>query len=283
MSGLDSTQLIDVGEGITLGVARTGSGPSVLLIGGLGMPSIAWTVSGIPAALEAAGFEVIMVNTRGIEPSSTPPAPYSVDDLAGDIERLLDVLGIEAVRVVAYSMGCYVTQALHRRMPQLITAATLLAGMQSSPIGRIVNEMELGLLARYGEIPPEVMVFEQLMTTLPTSILQDPGSINGWHQALTTGTTVVAGSGLHGQLRASYDWMMAGEPTPEHLADMTFPALVVAFEHDLFFPPTTSRAAAALMPDAVFVQLDDHAHGGLITGHDGQCAKLVSDYLTSYR
>lgn len=276
----DGMDVIDVGDGIELGVTREGSGPPVLLVGGLGMPAMAWTIGGVTEALVDAGFEVITYHARGIAPSSAPPPPYTVDDLAGDALRLLDRLGIDRVHVVAYSMGCYVTQALLRAAPGRVIASVFLAGMQSSPIGLLVNEMELGLIERLGEIPPEVMIFEQLTTTLHTGALQDPDTVRGWRMAFAAGTDLwTSQDGLHGQLTASHEWMLAGEPTPEHLAAIDVPALVIAYEHDLFFPPKTSQQAAALIPDSEFLQIDGVAHGGLMTAQDRACAAAITRFM----
>ena len=53
-------------------------GDPVVLIGGCGQPALAWQVGVVPA-LVAAGYRVVTFDNRGVAPSSSPPAPYSVD------------------------------------------------------------------------------------------------------------------------------------------------------------------------------------------------------------
>ena len=83
---------IDIGNGVTLGVERAGSGPAVLLVGGLGQPAGVWEFTGVSGALVEAGFEVISYSARGVAPSSAPEPPYTVDDLAFDAQCLLQTL-----------------------------------------------------------------------------------------------------------------------------------------------------------------------------------------------
>ena len=267
---------ITLANGTVLGVTKVGEGPVVLLNGGLGMPSMVWDICGLAPALADAGFTVISYNARGLAPSSAPPSPYSVADLADDAAALLDHFGVNDALVVGYSMGCYTTQAMLRSRPELVTAAVLFAGLQPSPIGALVGEMELSLIEQIGEIPRAVLVFEQLMTTLHTTLLQDPATVSGWRDMLSGSDGGWASpDGFTGQLAASYEWIKSGAPVPEHLAAIDVPTLVLAFEHDRFFPPELSRATAALIPGSAFVQIDGAGHGGLFTGPGDSVERIV--------
>ncbi|OBK19355.1 hydrolase [Mycobacterium asiaticum] len=270
--------------GVELSVQRSGEGPTVLLIGGLGMPSITWTICGLPETLVDAGFQVIAYNARGMAPSSAPPAPYSVSDLAVDAAAILDHFEVEQAIVIGYSMGCYVSQTLLRTRPDLVRALVLFAGLQPSPVGAMVGEMELGLIERYGELPREVLVFEQLLTTLHLPMLQDPATVRGWQQALSAGyeSGWAGQEGFKGQLTASQQWITSGEPTREHLAAIDVPTLVLAFEHDLFFPPALCETTARLIPGAQFARIDGAGHGGIFTA-PGDSVARITDFCRAQR
>jgi 3-oxoadipate enol-lactonase len=143
--------------------------------------------------------------------------------------------------------------------------------------------MELGLIERYGELPREVLVFEQLLTTLHVPMLQDPATVKGWRQALSAGyESAWAGpDGFKGQLMASQQWIVAGEPTAEHLGAIVVPTLVLAFEYDLFFPPALCEAAARLIPTAEYARIDGAGHGGLFTG-PGDSAARITEFCRSH-
>ena len=81
--------------------------------------------------------------------------------------------------------------------------------------------------------------------------------------------------GLMGNLRASYDWITAGEPTSDRLSAIDIPTLVLAFEHDLFFPPAGCRAAAEQIPDARFAVVEGVGHGGFFTGQTDVVTRVV--------
>lgn len=280
----DGFEFVIAEPGVELAVQRSGDGPTVLLVGGLGMPSITWDICGLPRSLVDAGFQVIAYNTRGMSPSSAPGAPYSVADLAGDAAAILDHFQVGQATVIGYSMGCYTAQTLLRSRPDLVRALVLFAGLQPSPVGAMVGEMELGLIERYGELPREVLVFEQLLTTLHPPMLQDPAMVKGWHQALSAGydSGWARPEGFKGQLTASQRWITAGEPLPEYLRAIDVPTLVLAFEYDLFFPPALCEATARLIPGAEFVQIDGAGHGGIFTGPGDSLAR-ITEFCCAHR
>src|SRR5580704_3522466 len=76
----------------------------VVLVCGCGQPALAWQIGIVPAFVRA-GYRVVTFDNRGVAPSSSPPAPYSVADLVADTLALLDHLGIASARFVGHSMG----------------------------------------------------------------------------------------------------------------------------------------------------------------------------------
>src|SRR6266516_1106926 len=99
-------------NGVSIAYEMTGDGEPVVL--GCGQPAIAWQLEQVPA-LVAAGYQVVTFDNRGMAPSSSPPAPYSIDDMVGDTLGLIDHLGLGPVRMAGYSMGGWVaeTMAIH--------------------------------------------------------------------------------------------------------------------------------------------------------------------------
>ncbi len=101
---------------MTLSVTDTGEGPPVLLAHGL-TATRRYVVMG-STALERAGHRVITYDARGHGVSSPAPAPadYRYQDLAGDMEAVLDAAGIERAVFAGASMGAHTLLwlALHR-------------------------------------------------------------------------------------------------------------------------------------------------------------------------
>jgi len=99
--------------------------PAVVLIHGLGGDAQFWSVE--QAAL-AARFRVLAVDMRGSGLSPGCVDGVCIDDLARDVESILDEAGIASAHVVGFSMGGVVTQALActapHRVERLVLAAT---------------------------------------------------------------------------------------------------------------------------------------------------------------
>lgn len=270
-----------LGTGVEVGVSCTGSGPTVLLLGGLGMPAIVWEMSGLVEQLVSAGFQVVFYNARGIPPSSAPPAPYSVGDLADDALGVLDQLDTSSdVIVVGYSLGTFTAQELLKKRPDVFRAAVLIAGLNPSPILELVDSMELELIEATGSLPRLVSTFELLMTTLPAVALQDENLVNGWQSVLSDDSNRwTSVDGLRGQLAASQQWSMDSQRHQEELDAIAVPVLSIAFEHDLFFPPSNERAAAERISGCEFVVVEGAAHGGLST-HPTVPVRSIVDFCT---
>lgn len=273
-------ELVDVGDDVRIWASSRGDGPAVLLSAGLGMPAQTWTFSGLPDALVGAGFRVIVYSARGVAPSSAPPAPYSVHDIAADAAEVLDHYGVDEAILVGYSMGCYISQALLDVWGGAVRGLAMVGGLRSSTIGRVVNEMELELIERLGHIPDSVSLFEQLMTIPSASILRDDAQVANWRSMLggTAGDVWTSVDGQHGQTRASYDWMRAGEPTAERLAAISCPTLAVGFGDDLFFPAPQSEEAASHIPDSQWLLVDGVGHGGLIFDPERRATVAVTEF-----
>jgi len=97
----------------------------LLLIAGCGQPAFAWHV-GIGPLLAAAGYRVITFDNRGVAPSSSPAAPYTVDQMVGDALGLLDHLAIPVARIAGHSMGGWIAETIAARHPERVRAAALL-------------------------------------------------------------------------------------------------------------------------------------------------------------
>lgn len=90
-------------------------GPAVLLHHGFAADTVAnWTRPGVVRVLAATGRRVVSIDARGHGESDKPhdPKAYGGNAMVRDVQALLDHLGIDAVDVVGYSMGSFVSAAL---------------------------------------------------------------------------------------------------------------------------------------------------------------------------
>lgn len=109
-----------------------GAGPPLLLVHGL---MVTGEMFDPVVDHFAARHRVIVPDLRGHGRSRALPPPYAVSDLARDLTRLLDHLGVESTAVLGYSHGGTVAQQLAVEEPgrcrQLVLACTYAYNMAS--------------------------------------------------------------------------------------------------------------------------------------------------------
>ena len=144
----------------------------VVLIAGCGQPALAWQVGVVPA-LVAAGYRVVIYDNRGVAPSSSPPAPYSVDAMVDDALGLLDHLRLADPFIVGHSMGGWIAETIAARHPERVRAAAFL-GSCNPPTSweKAITTVERDLARLDYDLPPLFYATETLRY-LPNKDLQD--------------------------------------------------------------------------------------------------------------
>lgn len=109
-------------NGVTLNVVEQGEGPAVLFVHGFPDGWRGWRRQ--MAAVAAAGYRAISVDTRGYGESSKPedPALYSVFYFVGDLVGILDKRGIERATLVGHDFGATVSWNAAMMRPDLFDA-----------------------------------------------------------------------------------------------------------------------------------------------------------------
>jgi pimeloyl-ACP methyl ester carboxylesterase len=261
-------------DDVTIDYQVRGEGEPVVLICGCGQPAVAWDL-GVAPGLIAAGFQVVTFDNRGVAPSTSPPAPYSIDQMVGDTLGLLDHLGMGAARLAGYSMGGWVAEAICARHPQRVVAAALM-GSCNVPTSweKAITSVEL-TIARTGVELPRLFYATETLRYLPNSDLQDDAVVDAW-LSMIGDMEVWPNPGREGQYAAC----MALSLDTERMKvwpELTVPVLVVAFEHDVDSPPARARQAAAQIAGARITEIAGASHLGPMTH-----ASAVADELVSF-
>jgi pimeloyl-ACP methyl ester carboxylesterase len=148
-------QYFDAG-GVRLRYVEQGSGEPVVLVHGFSNRLEIWSTTGIMPDL-AGDHHVIAFDLRGHGKSGKPhdPARYG-REMALDIVRLLDHLGLRRAHIVGYSLGAALTAQLLTLYPERFLSATLIAGAgrfdwDSAKIRQadtVANELEHDCISR---------------------------------------------------------------------------------------------------------------------------------------
>lgn len=263
-------------DDVTLSYDIVGDGEPLLLIAGCGQPAAAFQL-GLAPVLARAGHRVILFDNRGVPPSSLPPAPYSVTQMAGDALGLLDHLGIgDPVRIAGHSLGGWIAETLVIDHPERVRAAALM-GSANRPTSweKAITTVERDLAASGVQLPPLHYALETLRY-LPYHDLQDDAVVDGWLE-LVGDLEEWPNPGRLGQYEAALAWSTDPVRTTAW-PSITIPCLVVAFEYDIDSPPARAQEAAEAIPGAAYIEIAGASHLGFLT-HSRPVAEALIDYF----
>jgi len=264
-------------DGVSIAYEVTGEGEPVVLVCGCGQPAIAWQLEQVPA-LTAAGYQVVTFDNRGVAPSSSPPAPYSIDDMVRDTLGLIDHLGLGPLRIAGYSMGGWVAETMAIRHADRVRGAVFIGSCNvATAWEKAITTVERDL-ARAGHDLPPLFFATETLRYLPNHELQDDTVVDTW-LALIGDQEPWPNPGRLGQYEACLAWSNDLERT-RAWPSISVPCLVLSFEHDVDSPPARAREAAATIPGARFVEIPGASHLGVFTHGQAVAAALV-DFFTS--
>lgn len=242
------TQFLQLSEG-RIAFDRTGSGPMVLLVPGMGELRSSYRF--LSPRLVSAGFTVVTCDLRGHGESSASFASYGDADTAGDISALLEHLGKPAV-VAGNSMaaGAAVIAAADR--PDLVAGLVLIGPFVRNPPNQ---SAAVGLAFRILMAKPwAARVWGMYLPNLYAG--RRPADFNDYRK------DVVAAIRRPGYGKSfSLTTRTTHAPAEAALARVSAPTLVIMGEKDPDFKDPASEAqwvAAAL--DGSVVMVPDTGH-----------------------
>ena len=220
-------------------------GHTLTMIRGLGSDLLAWFPQ-IPDLSKH--FRVVAFDNRGAGRSGKPDAPYSMKQMADDVNGLLDVLHLQRTALLGISMGGMIAQefAIHHpeKLNCLILGCTTFGGPESVPP------------------PPEVLnaILAGPDADAKTRLLQQ--------QALFSDDTIAN----HRDVIAAYRTAKNQFPIPQfalalqadaigrhdaasRLGQIQAPTLVMTGTEDRLIPPGNSRLIAARIPGSILKEL----------------------------
>ncbi|MCB0124884.1 MAG: alpha/beta hydrolase [Caldilineaceae bacterium] len=215
-------------DGARLWYATYGSGfPVILLHGGLGH-SGNWGYQ-VPALVDA-GYQVVLIDSRGHGRSTRDERPFRYDLMASDVAAVMDTLQLERAAFVGWSDGAVIALSLAMDAPSRV-AGLLFFGCNVDESGtkEFVFTPTLGrCLTRhqkdYAQLSSTPDQFQQLMDDV--SAMQ--------------------------QTQPNY--------TAEQLARVSVTVTVVHSEHDEFIKREHAEYLATTIPNADFVYLPEVSH-----------------------
>ena len=226
-------------------VIDQGKGPAVLLIHAFPLNRTMWEpqfASLIPH------FRVIAPDIRGFG-ESQPPSPWTMEEIADDLNDLLNRLSIESCAVAGVSMGGYIALPFWSKYPQRIRQLVLAntrarADNEKEKAAR--NEMIAAIQQNGAAILPDRMLPRLLKPNSPEAVVTVVRKMIENVNPLAATHAVIA-------MRDRFDFSSA-------LHRISCPTLVVTGEEDAIIRADDSRALADSIPGSQFVQVPHSGH-----------------------
>ena len=206
-------------NGIELAYERHGVGTPLVLLHGYPLDHTIWEP--VVLLLEK-DFDMILPDLRGFGGSAASPTPYLLNDLADDIARLLDQLGIKKAVIAGHSMGGYVALAFAHSHPE----RTLALGLVSSQAAADTPERKLGRFQLAVRV--EANGVGEVVDSMP-ALLTGDATLQIWLKELILRQSP---AGVAGALRA-----MAERPDASpFLLQFDFPVIIIHGQADKIIP-----------------------------------------------
>ena len=225
-------------NGIELAYERLGTGTPLVLLHGYPLDHTIWEP--IVPLLEK-DFDMILPDLRGFGGSAASPTPYLLNDLADDIARLLDQLGIKKAVIAGHSMGGYVALAFAHSHPE----RTLALGLVSSQAAADAPECKAGRFQLAERVETDGV--GEVADSMPALLTEDT-TLQTWLKKLILRQSP---AGVAGALRA-----MAERPdaTP-FLPQFDFPVIIIHGRADKIIPIERAVVLLALTKGGVLDEL----------------------------
>lgn len=244
-----------------------GSGEAVLLVNALGSDLSIWDDYVRP--LVDNGYRVIRCDTRGNGDSPVPLGPYSLADLGGDLEAVLDRHGVESAHVVGISLGAMTGLWLARHRPRRVRR--LVACCTSARPGNPQLWRTRAAQARAEGMAAIATASVQRWFT-PEFAAAHPMFVAG--KRSLTADTPAEGYAACCEALAEIDLL-------DELPAITAPTLVLSTAQDPAFPPDDGKAIADRIPGARFRTIDNAAHLGTVE-QPGSFLTAIADHLQEF-
>jgi len=260
---------------------KTGSGPVVLLLHGLGCDHTTWA----PVIEKlATRYTVIAPDFLGHGESDKPRADYSLGGYANGMRDLLTLLGIDKVTVVGHSFGGGVAMQFAYQFPERTERMVLVAsgglGREVTPAIRAVTlpgfHQAIGVVTMPGIRHLTKAALNQLARTTPAArdLAEVAGIIESWKDPRARRATrhlVRNVVDLRGQIVTMRDRAYL----TEHM-----PMCVIWGTHDAVIPVRHAAVASEIAPTATVEVITNAGHFPH-KDHPERFVKIINDFIRS--
>jgi pimeloyl-ACP methyl ester carboxylesterase len=230
-------------NGVRLYYEVRGDGPPLTLIEGIGYASWMWFRQ-VDAL--AARHRLVIYDNRGVGRSEGPPVPYSVRDLADDLVRLLDGLGVERTHLLGVSAGGFIAQQFALSYPDRVEKLVLVATAMYGHADRIAMPQETRrLMVPDLSLPPEPRIRKAMSVAFAPGFAEShPEVVDAvLEMRLESPPQPIEAYMRHARANIAFD-------ASAQVASIAAPALVLHGDQDRVIPVDNARDLASRLSNA---------------------------------
>jgi len=238
-------------------IARIGEIVMNFEINGMGQPTT--MISGIASDISSWSLQVpsfalnvmtICLDNRGSGKTDAPDRPYSVEMMANDTIKLLDLIGVETSNLVGFGMGGRIALDMAIRHPSKVKGLVLCStAAKATPSERELLQTTKEVIMSGAERAE--LARKETMLTLSPRFLRDERLTEGAVRLRLARMRGTSDQGFLRQIDAALDY-----DATARLQEVRCPALVVAGSHDRLVPIEHQRAMAERIPGSSFLALE---------------------------
>lgn len=216
-------------------------------------------------------YRTIVWDNRGTGQSEAPEGPYTTQQMAGDLEAVLDDAGVETVHVVGASLGGMIAQQYALDYDRTRSLSVLCTSPGGEEAASIPEDTQAHML----DVPAEYDQAERIRYKMTPAFSDEFWSSNPdvvdriVDQRLQTDPSDQA-----------YKWQAAAAvafDVSTRLTEIDCPTLVLHGTDDMVVPFENGRMLADRVDDARFEPVEDGSHLFFI-----EQADVVTDHLTEF-
>jgi pimeloyl-ACP methyl ester carboxylesterase len=224
---------------------------TVVFVEGLAYGTWMWNWQRDPLSEE---YHTVVLDNRGTGESDTPEGPYTVGEMAGDVEAVLAEADVDAAHVVGASLGGMIAQEYalsFDRAKSLTLLCTTPGGEDAVPIPEETQARMLNVPEEYG--PAETIRYKMEPAFTEEFWAEHPDVIDqivDWR--LDTDPS-----------EAAYEWQSAaavGFDASDRLGEIDAPTLVLHGTADRVLPVENAELLADGIPDVDLLKVEDGSH-----------------------
>jgi pimeloyl-ACP methyl ester carboxylesterase len=239
----------------SIGYREIGRGKPLLLITGFGASMDSWEPTFVDRLSEQ--FRVIIFDNAGVGETAALGTPLTISAMADQTSALISSLRLGRTRVLGWSMGGMIAQALAVEHPsqvsRLVLAATQAGTGSSLPVppaaAAVVNGPNPGGGALLSVLFPPGQIAAAI--AYAKGILQYPG----YYQASASAKAV--------QNVAIQAWFAGSDPAGHRVDELKMPTLVADGTEDALDPVSNDHLLAHLIPGAALALYPRAGHAFL--------------------